>query len=141
MVESNRVQQGQRYHQKAKEMQIEALKRAYEEAKEMYGEENIISAVIHVDETTLSADSRDFVRLTKRGNLSAERRDEATKENAQDAEKFLEAIMQEDITELLLWMETIITESRTRSFTKDVRSVRNVNKKQAMTVKTVEDRN
>ncbi len=29
-------------------MQIEALKEAYEELKEMYGEENIISAVIHV---------------------------------------------------------------------------------------------
>ncbi len=32
--------------------EIEALKEAYEELKEMGGEENIISAVIHVDETT-----------------------------------------------------------------------------------------
>ncbi len=39
-----------RYHE-SEEMQIEALKEAYEELKEMYGEENI-SAVIHVDETT-----------------------------------------------------------------------------------------
>ncbi len=41
-----------RYHGKAKEMQIEALKRLTRGLKEMYGEENIISAVIHVDETT-----------------------------------------------------------------------------------------
>ncbi len=37
---------------KERRMAIEALKEAYEELKEMYGEENIISAVIHVDETT-----------------------------------------------------------------------------------------
>ncbi len=35
----------------------------------MYGEENIISAVIHVDETTPHL--CDFITLTKRGNLSA----------------------------------------------------------------------
>ncbi len=52
-------------------MQIEALKEAYEELKEMYGEENIISAVIHVDKTTPDS-ARDFVSLTKWGNLSGE---------------------------------------------------------------------
>ncbi len=36
----------------SEEMQIEALKAGLAELKEMYGEENIISAVIHVDETT-----------------------------------------------------------------------------------------
>ncbi len=48
MVETT-VQQGAISPRKAKKMQIEALKEAYEGAKEMYGEENIISAVIHVD--------------------------------------------------------------------------------------------
>lgn len=52
------------------EVQVEALKEAYEELKEMYGEENIISAVIHVDETTPHL-HMDFVPLTKQGNLSA----------------------------------------------------------------------
>ncbi len=47
-------------------MQIEALKEAYEELNEMYGEENIISAVIHVDETTPHLHCG-FVPLTKRG--------------------------------------------------------------------------
>ncbi len=39
------VQQGD-ITKESEEMQIEALKKAYEELKEMYGEENIISAVI-----------------------------------------------------------------------------------------------
>ncbi len=55
----------------------------------MYGEENIISAVIHVDENNAPS-TCDFVPLTKRrGNLSA--KDViGDKENAQDAkEKFL----------------------------------------------------
>ncbi len=45
------VQLGGDITKESEEMQIEALKEAYEEPKEMYGEENI-SAVIHVDETT-----------------------------------------------------------------------------------------
>ncbi len=51
MVGSNSTTWGD-ITKESKEMQIEALKEAYEELKEMYGEENIISAVIHVDGTT-----------------------------------------------------------------------------------------
>ena len=50
--------------------QIEALMEAFEELKETYGETNIVSAVIHVDETTPHLHF-DFVPITKKGGLSA----------------------------------------------------------------------
>ena len=52
------------------EEQVEALKQAFEELKETYGETNIVSAVIHVDETTPHMHF-DFVPITKKGGLSA----------------------------------------------------------------------
>lgn len=52
------------------EEQVEALKEAFEELKEQYGEKNIVSAVIHVDETTPHMHF-DFVPITKKGGLSA----------------------------------------------------------------------
>lgn len=52
------------------EEQIEALKQSFEELKEQYGEKNIVSAVIHVDETTPHLHF-DFVPITKSGGLSA----------------------------------------------------------------------
>ncbi len=47
-------------------MQIEALKEAYEELKEMYGEENIISAGLRRRDNAPS--TKDFVPPTKAGN-------------------------------------------------------------------------
>lgn len=52
------------------EEQIEALKQSFEELKETYGESNIVSAVIHVDETTPHLHF-DFVPISKSGGLSA----------------------------------------------------------------------
>ena len=52
------------------EEQIEALMESFEELKETYGEKNIVSAVIHVDETTPHLHF-DFVPITKSGGLSA----------------------------------------------------------------------
>lgn len=52
------------------EEQVEALKQSFEELKEQYGEKNIVSAVIHVDETTPHLHF-DFVPITKSGGLSA----------------------------------------------------------------------
>lgn len=52
------------------EEQVEALKQAFEELKETYGGTNIVSAVIHVDETTPHLHF-DFVPITKKGGLSA----------------------------------------------------------------------
>lgn len=52
------------------ERQVEALKQAFEELKETYGEKNIVSAVIHLDETTPHLHF-DFVPLTDEGKLSA----------------------------------------------------------------------
>lgn len=52
------------------EEQVEALKQAFEELKETYGETNIVSAVIHVDETTPHLHF-DFVPISKSGGLSA----------------------------------------------------------------------
>ena len=52
------------------EEQVEALKEAFEELKAQYGEKNIVSAVIHVDETTPHLHF-DFVPITKSGGLSA----------------------------------------------------------------------
>lgn len=52
------------------EEQVEALKQAFEELRDQYGEKNIISAVIHVDETTPHLHF-DFVPITKSGGLSA----------------------------------------------------------------------
>ncbi len=49
-MEEATVQLGGDNTKEGEEMQIEALKEAYEELKEMYGEENVISAVIHVDD-------------------------------------------------------------------------------------------
>ncbi len=58
-----------RYHHESEEMQM-MLKEAYEELKEMWREENIISAVIHETRQRPYLHC-DFVPLTKRGNLSA----------------------------------------------------------------------
>ena len=52
------------------EEQLEALMESFEELKETYGESNIVSAVIHVDETTPHVHF-DFVPITKKGGLSA----------------------------------------------------------------------
>lgn len=52
------------------EDQVEALKQAFEELRDQYGEKNIVSAVIHVDETTPHLHF-DFVPITKSGGLSA----------------------------------------------------------------------
>lgn len=52
------------------EEQLEALMESFEELKETYGESNIVSAVIHVDETTPHLHF-DFVPITKKGGLSA----------------------------------------------------------------------
>lgn len=52
------------------EEQVEALKQAFEELKETYGETNIVSAVIHVDETTPHLHF-DFVPITRKCGLSA----------------------------------------------------------------------
>lgn len=52
------------------EEQLEALMESFEELKETYGEKNIVSAVIHVDETTPHLHF-DFVPITKKGGLSA----------------------------------------------------------------------
>ncbi len=58
------VQLGGDITKKAKKCKL-VLKAVYEEPKEMYGEENIISAVIHVDETT--PPSVQDLKATKRG--------------------------------------------------------------------------
>ncbi len=56
----------------SEEMQIEALKEAYEELKGKCGYEgNIISAVIHVDETTPHLHFQGFCAVDQAGNLSA----------------------------------------------------------------------
>lgn len=52
------------------EEQVEALKQAFEELRDQYGEKNIVSAVIHVDETTPHLHF-DFVPITPKGGLSA----------------------------------------------------------------------
>jgi plasmid recombination enzyme len=92
MVEAT-VQLGGDITKESEETQIEALKEAYEELKEMYGEENIISAVIHVDETTPHLHC-DFVPLTKRGNLSAKDVIGNKKKMRRTQEKFLEAMQE-----------------------------------------------
>lgn len=92
MVEAT-VQLGGDITKESEETQIEALKEAYEELKGMYGEENIISAVIHVDETTPHLHC-DFVPLTKRGNLSAKDVIGDKKKMRRTQEKFLEAMQE-----------------------------------------------
>lgn len=92
MVEAT-VQLGGDITKESEETQIEALKQAYEELKGMYGEENIISAVIHVDETTPHLHC-DFVPLTKRGNLSAKDVIGDKKKMRRTQEKFLEAMQE-----------------------------------------------
>ena len=92
MVEAT-VQLGGDITKESEEMQIEALKEAYEELKGMYGEDNIISAVIHVDETTPHLHC-DFVPLTKRGNLSAKDVIGDKKKMRRTQEKFLEAMQE-----------------------------------------------
>lgn len=75
------------------EEQIEALKQSFEELKEQYGEKNIVSAVIHVDETTPHLHF-DFVPITKSGGLSAR---EVVGDRAQMRKtqaRFLEAMQQ-----------------------------------------------
>jgi len=92
MVEAT-VQLGGDITKESEETQIEALKEAYEQLTEMYGEENIISAVIHVDETTPHLHC-DFVPLTKRGNLSAKDVIGDKKKMRRTQEKFLEAMQE-----------------------------------------------
>ena len=75
------------------EEQIEALMESFEELKETYGEQNIVSAVIHVDETTPHLHF-DFVPITKSGGLSAR---EVVGDRAQMRKtqaRFLEAMQQ-----------------------------------------------
>ena len=75
------------------EEQVEALKEAFEELKEQYGEKNIVSAVIHVDETTPHLHF-DFVPISKSGGLSAR---EVVGDRAQMRKtqaRFLEAMQQ-----------------------------------------------
>ena len=75
------------------EEQVEALKQAFEELKETYGETNIVSAVIHVDETTPHLHF-DFVPITRKGGLSAR---EVVGDRAQMRKtqaRFLEAMQQ-----------------------------------------------
>ena len=75
------------------EEQVEALKEAFEELKEQYGEKNIVSAVIHVDETTPHLHF-DFVPITPKGGLSAR---EVVGDRAQMRKtqaRFLEAMQQ-----------------------------------------------
>lgn len=75
------------------EEQIEALMGSFEELKETYGEQNIVSAVIHVDETTPHLHF-DFVPITKSGGLSAR---EVVGDRAQMRKtqaRFLEAMQQ-----------------------------------------------
>lgn len=92
MVEAT-VQLGGDITKESEETQIEALLEAYEELKKMYGEDNIISAVIHVDETTPHLHC-DFVPLTKRGNLSAKDVIGDKKKMRRTQEKFLEAMQE-----------------------------------------------
>ena len=92
MVEAT-VQLGGDITKESEETQIEALLEAYEELKELYGEDNIISAVIHVDETTPHLHC-DFVPLTKRGNLSAKDVIGDKKKMRRTQEKFLEAMQE-----------------------------------------------
>lgn len=92
MVEAT-VQLGGDITKESEETQIEALLEAYEELKEMYGEDNIISAVIHVDETTPHLHC-DFVPLTERGNLSAKDVIGDKKKMRRTQEKFLEAMQE-----------------------------------------------
>ena len=92
MVEAT-VQLGGDITKESEETQIEALLEAYEELKAMYGEDNIISAVIHVDETTPHLHC-DFVPLTKRGNLSAKDVIGDKKKMRRTQEKFLEAMQE-----------------------------------------------
>lgn len=75
------------------EEQVEALKHAFEELKGQYGEKNIVSAVIHVDETTPHLHF-DFVPISKSGGLSAR---EVVGDRAQMRKtqaRFLEAMQQ-----------------------------------------------
>ncbi len=74
------------HHQASEEMYREA-KEACEELKEMYGEENIISAVIHVDETTPPSALRTHTS-TFRARLVKiyHEYDRRQKESAQDGE-------------------------------------------------------
>lgn len=75
------------------EEQVEALKQAFEELRDQYGEKNIVSAVIHVDETTPHLHF-DFVPITKSGGLSAR---EVVGDRAQMRKtqaRFLEAMQQ-----------------------------------------------
>lgn len=75
------------------EEQVEALKQAFEELRDQYGEKNIVSAVIHVDETTPHLHF-DFVPISKSGGLSAR---EVVGDRAQMRKtqaRFLEAMQQ-----------------------------------------------
>ena len=75
------------------EEQVEALKQAFEELRDQYGEKNIVSAVIHVDETTPHLHF-DFVPITPKGGLSAR---EVVGDRAQMRKtqaRFLEAMQQ-----------------------------------------------
>lgn len=72
MVEAT-VQLSGRVLEESEEKQEEVLRDMYEWLKEEHGEENIISAVIHKDETNMHLHF-DFVPITKDGELSANKK-------------------------------------------------------------------
>ncbi len=74
----------------------------------MYGEEDIISAVIHVDETTPSATI--LLPLTKRESYRRKDVIRRQKENAQDARNFLKQCKKRVPRELNLhvWSQKLI---------------------------------
>ncbi len=69
-------------------MQIEALERGHEEPKEMYGEENIISAVIRRKRQRPICI---VIVPPTDGGIYRERRDICDERNAQDASEIFEA--------------------------------------------------
>ena len=71
--------------------QIEALKESFEQLKEQYGASNVVSAVIHVDETTPHLHF-DFVPLTKEGKLSAKQVIGDRKQLRETQKEFLESM-------------------------------------------------
>ncbi len=64
----------------------------HERLKEMYGEREYHFRIDPVNETTPHLPHCDFCAVDQSGESIGERRDRRQKENAQDAEKFLEAM-------------------------------------------------
>ncbi len=72
-----------RYHRERRNANRGVERGFYEELKEMYGEENIISAVIHVDETTTPHLHCDFCAVDRGESIMKDVIGD--KRNAQDA--------------------------------------------------------